>query len=79
MLVCGDSCCFLLLTVELLSDPCNCGSIKGVGTSALVELLATNIPVSFSLCRLILQYPIAKGENEERSSHGVYRADVINI
>lgn len=79
MLVCDNCCSFLLLTIMPFSNPGNDGILKGVGVSAFVELLAANIPVSFSLCRLILQYLIANHEDEERSSHGVYRVDVMNI
>ena len=73
----GDS-CFLLLAIVLSPGVDNGGSLE-VGVSAIVGLFATNIPLSFSLCRLILQYPMTNHKNEERSSHGGYRVVIMNI
>lgn len=70
----GDS-CFLLLAIVPSPDLDNGGSLEAVGISAIVGVSATNILVSFSLCRLILQCPMTDRRNEERSSHGGYRVD----
>lgn len=68
----GDS-CFLLLAIVSSPGLDNGGSLEPVGLPASVGLFATNILLSFSLCRLILQYPMTSHKSEERSSHGCYR------
>lgn len=61
----GDSSFLLLVLLPIVSSP--------AGVSAIVGVFATNILLSFSLCRLILQYPMTSHKSEERSSHGCYR------